>query len=183
MVKIVGIGGSLRSGSYSQQALEIAVKLVAAQGAEVEILDLRTLNLPFCDGGDDYPDYPDVERLRQAVLQADGVILATPEYHGSLSGVLKNALDLMGFEHFSGKVTGVISVLGGQTNSNALNDLRTILRWIHAWTIPEQIAIGQAWNAFKPDGSLADQKLAQRFDAFARSLVEAAQKLRAPMSS
>jgi len=73
--------------------------------------------------------------------------------------------------------------LGGQTNSNALNDLRTILRWIHAWTIPEQIAIGQAWNAFKPDGSLADQKLAQRFDAFAHSLVEAAQKLRAPMSS
>ena len=183
MVKIVGIGGSLRAGSYSQQALELAAKLVAAQGAEVEVLDLRTLHLPFCDGGDDYPDYPDVERMRQAVLQADGVILATPEYHGSLSGVLKNALDLMGFEHFSGKVTGVISVLGGQPNSNALNDLRIILRWIHAWTIPEQIAIGQARNVFKPDGSLTDEKLAQRFDAFARSLVEAAQKLRAPVSS
>jgi FMN reductase len=180
MVKIVGIGGSLRPDSYTQQALEIAAKLAADQGAEVELFDLRTLDLPFCNGGDSYPDYPDVERLRQAVLQADGVILATPEYHGSLSGVLKNALDLMGFEHFSGKVTGVISVLGGQVNSNALNDLRTILRWIHAWTIPEQIAIGQAWNAFKPDGSLADQKLAQRFEAFAQSLVENTRKLRQP---
>ncbi|MEB3360107.1 MAG: NADPH-dependent FMN reductase [Synechococcales bacterium] len=178
MVKIVGLAGSLRSASYSYQALEIAVERVKALGAEVEILDLRSLNLPFCDGGDDYPDYPDVEKLRQAVLEADGIILATPEYHGSVSGVLKNALDLMGFEHFSGKVTGLISVLGGQSNSNALNDMRTIMRWIHAWTIPEQIAIGQAWNAFDKNGNLNDAKLSQRFDQFAQSLVENTQKLR-----
>jgi FMN reductase len=178
MVKIVGIAGSLRPGSYSQQALKIAAERVEALGAEVEILDLRSLNLPFCDGGDEYPDYPDVEKLRQAVLEADGIILATPEYHGSVSGVLKNALDLMGFEQFSGKVTGLISVLGGQSNSNALNDMRTILRWIHAWTIPEQVAIGQAWKAFDENGNLVDENLSKRFDAFAQSLVENTQKLR-----
>jgi FMN reductase len=178
MVKIVGIAGSLRPGSYSHQALKVAVQRVEALGADVEILDLRSLNLPFCDGGDEYPDYPDVEKLKQTVQQADALILATPEYHGSLSGVLKNALDLMSFEELSGKVTGMISVLGGQSNSNALNDLRTIARWVHAWTIPEQIAIGQAWKAFGEDGKLLDENLSKRFDAFAQSLVEMTRKLR-----
>lgn len=178
MVKIVGLAGSLRSDSYSQQALKVAAERVRALGAEVEVLDLRQLDLPFCDGGDEYPDYPDVERLRQAVLEADGIILVTPEYHGSLSGVLKNALDLMGFEHFSGKVTGLMSVLGGQSNSNALNDMRTISRWVHAWTIPEQVAIGQAWKAFDQEGNLQDENLSKRLDAFAQSLVENTQKLR-----
>lgn len=178
MVKIVGIGGSLRPQSYSQQALQLAVQRVEALGAEVEILDLRQMELPFCNGGDDYSDYPDVEKLRSSVKGADGLILATPEYHGGVSGVLKNALDLMSFEHLSDKVTGLISVLGGQSNSNALNDLRLIARWVHAWVIPEQIAIGQAWKAFDSEGKLLDEKLSQRFDKFAQSLVENTSKLR-----
>ncbi len=178
MVKIVGLAGSLRPGSYSQMALADVASRVEALGAEVEILDLRSLDLPFCDGSDAYPDYPDVEKLKQAVLNADGIILVTPEYHGSISGVLKNALDLMGFEEFSGKVTGLISVLGGQSNSNALNDMRTIMRWIHAWTIPEQVAIGQAWKAFDETGRLIDESLSERLNAFAQSLVDNTQKLR-----
>lgn len=178
MVKIVGIGGSLRTDSYSQQALNLAALRLKALGAEVEILDLREMNLPFCNGEDEYPDYPDVEKLRNAVRSADGLILATPEYHGSVSGVLKNALDLMSFEHLSDKVVGTISVLGGQTNNNALNDLRVILRWVHAWVIPDQVAIGQAWKAFDSDGKLLDEKLSQRFDKFAESLVESTRKLR-----
>ncbi len=177
MIKIVGIGGSLRSESYSQQALELAAQRLKVMGASVEILDLRQMKLPFCDGGDRYPDYPDVERLRETVKQADGLILATPEYHGSVSGVIKNALDLMSFEHLDGKVAGLISVLGGQSNSNALNDLRIIMRWVHAWVIPEQIAIGQAWKAFDQEGKLLDEKLSQRFDQFAQSLVENTGKL------
>ncbi len=178
MVKIVGIGGSLRAGSYSQMALDIAAQRALALGAEVEVWDLRSLNLPFCTGENDYHQYPDVAKIQNSVKAADGLILATPEYHGSLSGVLKNALDLMSFEHLDGKVVGSIAVLGGQVNSNALNDLRVILRWVHAWVIPEQIAIGQAWNAFSPEGKLLDEKLDERFDQFARSLVENTQKLR-----
>jgi FMN reductase len=178
MVRIVGIGGSLRSDSYSQMALNLAAQRVEALGASVEVLDLRTMQLPFCNGEDEYPGYPDVERLRNTVKQADGLILATPEYHGGVSGVLKNALDLMGFEQFDGKVTGAISVLGGQPNSNALNELRLIMRWVHAWVIPEQIAIGQVWKAFGPDGKILDEKLSQRFDQFAQSLVENTRKLR-----
>ncbi|MBD1911897.1 MULTISPECIES: NADPH-dependent FMN reductase [unclassified Leptolyngbya] len=178
MVKIIGIGGSLRPDSYSQRALLLAAERVKALGAEVEVLDLRTMNLPFCDGGDDYSAYPDVARLRQIVKAADGLILATPEYHGSVSGVLKNALDLLSFDELSNKVTGLISVLGGQSNSNALNDLRVIMRWVHGWVIPEQVAIGQAWKAFDSDDNLVDEKLAERLDAFAKSLVESTQKLR-----
>jgi FMN reductase len=178
MVKIVGIAGSLRSGSYSHMALELAAQRVQALGAEVEILDLRQMNLPFCDGGDEYPDYPDVKRMQDAVSNADGLILVTPEYHGSISGVMKNALDLMSFDQLSGKVSGFISILGGQSNSNALNDLRIILRWVHGWSIPEQIAIGQAWKAFNSEGKILDEKLSQRFDQFAQSLVENTRKLR-----
>ncbi len=182
MVRIVGLAGSLRADSYSQQALQAVAQRVTALGAEMEVIDLRSLTLPFCDGGDDYADYPDVQRLKQAVRAADGIILVTPEYHGSVSGVLKNALDLMGFEEFTDKVTGFISVLGGQSNSNALNDLRTITRWVHAFAIPEQVAIGQAWKAFESDGTLKDAALAKRLDDFAHSLVTHTQKLRAPQA-
>lgn len=172
MVKVIGILGSLRKDSYSALALQQAISRAEALGAATEMLDLRELKLPFCDGGSEYPNYPDVEILREKVKAADGLILATPEYHGSVSGVMKNALDLMSFEHLADKVTGLISVLGGQSNSNALNDLRIIVRWVHGWVIPEQIAIGQAWQAFDQSGNLKDDKLAQRFDTFAQSLVD-----------
>ncbi|BAZ01705.1 hypothetical protein NIES37_57100 [Tolypothrix tenuis PCC 7101] len=178
MVKIVGIGGSLRANSYTQIALQVAAQRVEALGAEVEILDLRQMQLPFCNGGKDYSDYPDVQRLRDTVTNTDGLILATPEYHGGVSGVLKNTLDLLSFDELSGKVAGVVSVLGGQSNSNALNELRLILRWVHGWVIPEQIAIGQAWGAFNAEGKLLDEKLSQRFDQFAQSLVDNTRKLR-----
>ncbi len=178
MVKIVGIGGSLRTDSYSMQALHIAAERAKNLGAEVQVLDLKEMNLPFCDGGSDYPDYPDAAILQTTVKDADALILSTPEYHGSVSGVIKNALDLMSFEQLSDKVTGFISVLGGQPNSNALNDMRLIMRWVHAWAIPEQIAIGQAWDAFDSEGQLKDEKLSQRFDEFAKSLVENTQRLK-----
>ncbi|WP_019499981.1 NADPH-dependent FMN reductase [Pseudanabaena sp. PCC 6802] len=177
-VKIVGIGGSLRANSHTYQALNLALQKVAAIGANVELLDLRELNLPLCNGDSDYTDNPQVMHLRRTVTQADGIILATPEYHGSVSGVLKNALDLMSFDELSGKVFGLISVLGGEHNSNSLNDLRTIVRWVHGWVIPEQIAIAKAWQAFDSQGNLKDTKLDQRFDKFAHSLVTNTAKLR-----
>jgi FMN reductase len=177
MIHIVGLNGSLRPGSYSKQALKLALSYAERLGASVELLDLQVLQLPFCNGSDSYPGYLDVEHLKAAVRQADGLILATPEYHGSVSGVLKNALDLMGFEELAGKVTAAISILGGQSNSNALNDLRIITRWVHAWMIPEQVAIGQAWKAFDGEGNLTDPKLEERLAELAKSLVDTAQRL------
>lgn len=180
MVRIVGMCGSLRTGSYAEQALLLALDAARKAGAEVEYLDLKQLKLPFCDGGDDYPDYPDVVRLQQVVKQADGLLVSTPEYHGSYSGVIKNALDLMSFDELSDKVFGLISVLGGSQNSNALNDLRVVARWVHAWVVPEQIAIGQAWKQFDPEGKLTDPKLQTRLEELATATVEACRKLRVP---
>ncbi len=180
-MKIIGINGSLRSQSYSASALNQAMIRLQALGADIETLDLRQMSLPFCNGGDNYPDYPDVEILRSKVKAADGLVLATPEYHGAASGVIKNALDLMSFDELTGKVTGLISVLGGQTNSNALNELRIIMRWVHGWVIPEQIAVGQAWKTFDEQGRILDEKLAQRFDQFAESLITHTRKLRASL--
>ena len=176
-INIVGIGGSLRPESYTYQALEYAAAIIRNYGANVEILDIRQMDLPFCkSGGED--EHPGVIQLRQAFLEADGAILVTPEYHGGPSGVLKNALDLMSFEQLDGKVFGTISVLGGVSNSNALNQLRHHIRWVHGWSIPEQIAIGQAWQAFDHTGAIIDEKLQQRFDKFSRSLVSTTATLR-----
>ncbi len=177
MVKIVGISGSLRPGAYSDKALLVTLEAAARAGAEVEQIDLKQLNLPFCNGGDSYPDHPDVAVLQGKVKAAHGAILSTPEYHGSSSGVIKNALDLMSFEQLDGKIFGLISVLGGVSNSNALNDLRLIARWVHAWVVPEQVAIPQAWKQFDAEGQLTDPKLQDRIDKLAFSVVETAQKL------
>ena len=75
---------------------------------------------------------PDVARLRSTVKRCHGLILGTPEYHGSFSGVLKNAIDLMGFEEFEGKMIGLVGVAGGAMGAlSALASLRTI-GWCHS---------------------------------------------------
>jgi len=84
----------------------------------------------------------------------------------------------LSFEQLEGKVFGLISVLGGESNSNTLNQMRLIVRWVHGWVIPEQIAIGRAWNAFDEQGNLKDEKLKQRFQHFVQSLVTHTHKLR-----
>lgn len=177
-VRFLAIGGSMRPHSFTYQALEVARREFEKLGIPLQILDLRQLRLPFVDGSESYPDYPDVAVLRETVKQADGIILASPEYHGSISGSLKNALDLLSFEELEGKVFGLISVLGGETNSNTLNHMRLIVRWVRGWVIPDQIAIGRAWSAFDEQGNLKDENLQHRFQRFVESLVTNTQKLR-----
>lgn len=117
-VKIVGICGSLRRSSYTRMALKVALHGAEGAGAETQLIDLRDYKLVFCDGGDSDDKTPqDVLRLREEVQHAQGVILATPEYHGGYSGVLKNALDLMGFDEFEGKMIGLVGVSGGGTGA------------------------------------------------------------------
>src|SRR5206468_3630574 len=105
-IHVVGISGSLRAGSYTRRAVECALQGAADSGAQTQLIDLNEYQLIFRAGKDEtgYPD--DVFRLRQHVKEAEGVVLGTPEYHGSFSGVLKNALDLMGFDEFEGKMIG-----------------------------------------------------------------------------
>ena len=170
-LRIAGISGSLRAGSYTRRAVEIALEGAAETGAETRLIDLRDYNLVFRDGKDDtgYPD--DVFRLRSEVKQAEGVILGTPEYHGSFSGVLKNALDLMGFDEFEGKMIGLVGVSGGRMGAfDALNSLRNIGRALHAWVIPEQTSVPEAWKVFSEDGKIADPQLEQRLKEIGRQV-------------
>jgi NAD(P)H-dependent FMN reductase len=92
-----------------------------------------------------------------------GIILGTPEYHGGYSGVLKNALDLMGFEEFEGKMLGLVGVSGGAIGAfGAMNSLREVGRALHAWVVPEQASIPRAWQQFDDAGNLKDPELNER---------------------
>ena len=114
-IRVVGLNGSLRDGSYTRLAVQIALQGAAELGAETRLLDLKDYRLPFCDGRvNEATCPPDVLRLRRDLRAAQGIILGTPEYHASFSGVLKNALDLMGFDEFEGKMLGLVGVSGGR---------------------------------------------------------------------
>ena len=173
-VHLVGICGSLRAESYTRQALKIALRGAERFGATTELVDLREYDLVFCDGKIDPDKLPvDVSRMRGHVRKAHGILLATPEYHGSFSGVLKNALDLMGFEEFEGKLVGLVGVSGGKVGAvNALNGLRGIGRALHAWVIPQQVSVPQAWKAFADDGALKDRKLSRRLEAVGETVAK-----------
>jgi len=163
-VRIAGICGSLREGSYTRRAVEIALEGAAEVGVQVQLIDLDDYRLCFCDGKSDEDDYPDdVFRLREDVRRAQGLILGTPEYHGSFSGVLKNALDLMGFAELQGKMIGLVGVSGGSSGAvGALAALRSVGRAVHAWTVPEQASIANAGQAFDAAGKLKDAGLHDR---------------------
>lgn len=176
-MKIVALGGSLRPQSYTYQLLRLAVNKINQRNIPIELIDLRVLNLPFCTGKGDYPDYPDVEVLRSAIQSANGILIATPEYHGSISGVLKNALDLIDEKHISGKIVGLIGVVGGLHSTNAVNTLRIICRQLHCWVLPEQLIISSAEESFNAKGELKDPLLEERLDQLVGHLIAAAGKL------
>ena len=172
-VGIVGICGSLRKGSYTRMALAVALRGAAERGAETKLIDLRDYQLGFCNGGDE-GDYPkDVARLREEVRNAQGIILATPEYHGGYSGVLKNALDLMGFDEFEGKMIGLVGVSGGGLGAfGALSALRSVGRALHAWVVPEQAAVANVDEVFDEKGNCRDEKIEKRLKAVGRQVAK-----------
>lgn len=161
---VVGVSGSLRAGSYTRMAIEIALQGANEVGVQTKLIDLRDYDLVFCDGREDEGTYPeDVLKLRMTVGNAQGIILGTPEYHGGFSGVLKNALDLMGFDEIEGKMIGLVGVSGGAMGAaNALNSLRTIGRSLHAWIIPEQASIPEASKVFDESGKMKNAALEDR---------------------
>lgn len=171
-VQIAGIVGSLRPGSYTRLSVQLALQGAAELGAATQLIDLREYTLPFCDGGRDEGHYPpDVLRLRRDVRTATGLILGTPEYHGGYSGVIKNALDLMGFSEFEGKTIGLIGVSGGRMGAvNALNGLRAAGRSLHAWVLPTEVSIPQVRLHFDADGALKDTGLAERLRDLGRQV-------------
>ena len=153
-------------------ALEVALRGAQEAGAQTRLIDLKDYNLVFCDGKQDETTFPeDVFRLRREVGQAKGIILATPEYHGSFSGVLKNALDLMAFDEIEGKMIGLVGVSGSALGATrALSSLRAIGQALHAWVIPEQASIPEAYKVFDRSGVLQDANLERRLKEVGRQV-------------
>lgn len=178
-MKVVGVGGSVREGSYTYKLLaSILEQIHQSKKVSTELVDLRQLHLPFCDGSAQYPSYPDVEVLREKVYSANGILLATPEYHGGVSGALKNALDLLDEPNLKGKVIGLISVVGGEHSNNAINALRIICRQLHCWVLPEQIVIPHAANNINNLGQLKDPHLNKRLTSMIDHFIDACSKLK-----
>jgi NAD(P)H-dependent FMN reductase len=171
-IRIVGICGSLRETSYTRLALQIALVGARELGVETRLVDLRDYDLVLCDGRGDEHTYPvGVFQMREEVAASHGILLGTPVYHGGLSGVLKNAMDLMGFREFEGKMIGLVGVSGGRIGAvPALSTLRTIGRALHAWVIPEEVSVPEAWKAFDAAGRPKDPELEKRLKDLGRQV-------------
>lgn len=177
-VRVVGLCGSLRSDGYTRAALNVALAGAAGEGALAQLLDLRDYDLPFCTDGNEADVSPGVRLLRRSVKEANGIILATPNYHGTLSGVLKNALDLMSTSEFEGKVVGLVGVSGGRMGgASTLNTLRAIGRTLHAWVIPSEAWIYNADSAFTEDGQIKDPSSEWRVRDVGRKVARLTQML------
>jgi len=169
IVHITGISGSRRTGSYTRAAVAVALRGASEVKAITHLIDLAEFDLAFAGAGGNKG--PDFERLSSAVKQADGIILGTPEYHGSFSGVLKNALDLMGFDEFEGKMVGLVGVAGGAMGAfEALNSLRNVGRALHAWVVPEQASVPEAWKVFDDSGAVGDDRIEKRLKGVGRQV-------------
>lgn len=172
-LRITGICGSLKAAGTTRRALVLALESAQKAGAHTTLLDLGDFNLPFAESGFEADDFPDVARFNQIVRESDGLIWATPEYHGSFSGALKNALDLGSFAEYEGKMVALLGVAAGQIGAiQALSHLRVVGRQLHCWVLPSQLSIARAYAAFDEGGKLSDPKLAAAMDEMAAELVK-----------
>lgn len=172
-IKIVAIAGSFRQISYTRMGLQFVLKELQKMGIATELLDLRKYKLPFAMQFEGQKNPEDVDKLKAAVQAADGIIWGTPEYHGSYSGVLKNAIDLMGSDEFRNKTIGLLGVGGGAMGSvNALAHLRAVGRNLHAWVIPQEVSIPQASNKFDRNGNCTDEAIYKRMQVFAQEMAK-----------
>ncbi|TVY08243.1 NADPH-dependent FMN reductase [Paenibacillus cremeus] len=160
-MKVMIIAGSNRKNASSTALCRYIAQMLKDQGTEVNLFDLYEKPLPFYCKDQETTD-ANVKALKQGLLEADGIVLATPEYHGSVSGVLKNALDFVGKDHFDGKVTLSVSSAGGAVGVSSLTHLQTMVRNVHGINCPEWISIGGTQRTFSPDDVPEDEKTRDR---------------------
>ena len=123
-------------------------------------------------------DDENVKAFQEMATSSDAFVLSSPEYHGTMSGVMKNSLDWLYSKHTSGKPFSLMCTLGGQASNNTLNHMRIAARWIHGWVTPEQVAVPHIKEAFDDDGNLLDEKIVERVEGMAKSLVDIAEYLK-----
>jgi FMN reductase len=165
---VLGIGGTLRPGSSSEQALRLALRAAADHGAATEIITADALDFPAYD-----PATADsvvaAQALIQAARRADCVIISSPGYHGGISGLLKNALDyLQGLAddprpYLQHKAVGcIVAAAGWQAGATTLSSLRATVHALRGWPTPLGVVVNSMTKPFGPDGEVVDAKVGEQ---------------------
>ena len=183
-LRVVGLGGSLHVPSNSLAALRIALEGAQEAGAEVALMDIRELDLPFYQPGlVEVP--PAVERLCEAVYRGGGMLWSSPLYHGTISGAFKNALDWLQLlsdrqpPYLTDKVVGLISTAGGTQGLQAVNTMEFVVRSLRGWAVPLVIPVPKAWQVFDHEGHARDQAIDGQLRALGREVARAARQFAA----
>jgi chromate reductase, NAD(P)H dehydrogenase (quinone) len=155
-IRIVVIQGSVRPGNYTGMASALVVdELKKQSGISVELIDPATLHLPF-PGTD--PHAEGTKLLLEQVKAATGVVLATPEYHGSFSSVMKLVIENLGFPSvLAGKPVALLGVAAGSIGAiKALEHLRGVVSHIGAIALPLPVSVANVQKVFDPSGRCLD---------------------------
>ena len=163
--KVLGVGSSLREGASSTSALSTALDFAKKQGAETRLLDLKQTKLPLYDPTSNQSLF-EINKVRDDVNWSDGLILSTPDYHGSMSGAMKNFLDYFWAE-FAGKTFGYICA-SHEKGLTAMDQMRTAVRQCYGWSIPYGVSVSDSEDFV--NGKI-NPKLESRLDMLARDLV------------
>jgi FMN reductase len=176
-VLILGIGGTSRPGSSSEKVLVQALEVVGAMGCETAILSGESLDLPMY-GTDRSRITGKTRSLVRLMRRCDGLLISSPAYHGSVSGMIKNALDYAeelredDRPYLDGRAVGCFAVANGWQGANAtLTSLRAIVHALRGWPTPLGAAINTNTNAFAAD-KLADDALHLQISAIASQVVD-----------
>ena len=167
MAKILGVASSLRADSNTRKLLKLLLEEARVAGGEVKLLDLSETCLPMYDPEHEEPD-PNQRQARELVLWADAFVLGSPDYHGSMSGAMKNFLDHF-WEEFAGKLFGVI-VSSHEKGLTVQDQIRTAVRQCYGWSLPYGIGFNGE-KAFDGEGRLVSGPLGRRVRMMARDLV------------
>ncbi|MDQ3099179.1 MAG: NAD(P)H-dependent oxidoreductase [bacterium] len=180
-MKIVGFAGSLRSGSYNKKLLR-AAKELSPEGVEFEIVDIA--DIPLYNGDFEEQGLPEsVTILKQKIADADGIVIATPEYNHSFSGVVKNAIDWVSRppkNSFNEKPVAIISSSDGMVGgTRAQYHLRQVLSNLNMYAVnkPEVIIPFELDGKFDAEGNFTDEKGRQKVRQLMENLVKLAEKL------
>jgi FMN reductase len=175
--KVLGVAGSTRGQSYSTRALKIVLEHAKKQGAEVRLLELGKAALPLYNPNAEASK--EVEQAAEHVAWADAFVLATPDYHGSMSGGLKNFLDYF-YEEFAGKLFGYI-VASHEKGLTVMEQMRTAVRQCYGWSMPYGLSVGGEQDF--AGSAISNARLAKRVEMMSRDLVVYGKLLRSQFAS
>lgn len=167
MARILGICGSLRDKSHTRVLVQLALDSAARLGSEVELIDLRDYALPLFEAHQRYDDHAVVREVIARMREAEAYIVGTPEYHGCMSGALKNLFDFV-YTEISGKLFGIVAATGGSQGVSSLDNLRACLLYCHAWVLPYNVAA--SGRDFDEEGRLVSESVRDRLERLGRDV-------------